>query len=122
MDGESILAVFGLRLPPKETMLAALRVGAHDASAWIAYALLALCWMVLFARAQRLAGFAAAIEALPELQRVELLKQAFPSFAAKSISSQAFVRSRQRWAWLIALLSLFAASTVVAIATVRSLP
>jgi hypothetical protein len=122
MDGESILAVFGLRLPPKQVIGAAFRVAAQTPSAWIAYSVLALCWIVLFARAQRLAGFAAAIEPLPELQRAQLLKQAYPSFAAKERPSHAFIQRRQRWAWLFGLLALVVAASVLAIATMRALP
>lgn len=122
MDGGSILAVFGIRLPPKEAIMAALREGAQTQAAWVAYGVLALCWIVLFARAQRLSGFSTAIEALPELQRAKLLKQSYPSFAARDWSSAPFIRSRQRWAWLFALLALVAAATVVTIATIRALP
>jgi hypothetical protein len=122
MDGGRILEAFGLRLAPKEAIAAALRAGAQGSTAWVVYGLLALCWIFLFARAQRLAGFDAAIEALPELQRAQLLKQAYPAFAAQGLSSQDFIRRRQRNTWLIAFVALVAAATVVAVTAFQSLP
>jgi cobalamin synthase len=122
MDGGRILEAFGLRLAPKEAIAAALRTGAQGSSACIAYGFLALCWIFLFARAQRLAGFDAAIQALPELQRAQLLKQAYPSFAGTGLSSQAFIQRRQRNTWLIAFVALVVAASVVAVTALASLP
>jgi hypothetical protein len=122
MDGRSIFAALGLRLPPEDAIMAALRLGAQSSAACVAYGLLALCWIVLFARAQRLVGFAAAIAALPELQRAELLKRAQPSFLGKGMSSETFIRHRQRKLLLFAFVALLAAATVVAVKVFQALP
>ena len=122
MDGGSIFAAFGRKAPPNDAIVAALQVAAQGSSARVAYGLLALCWIFLFARAQRLVGFAAAIQDLPELQRAELVKHAYPSFAGKGLSSQTFIRYRQRNTWLIAFVALVATATVVAVTAFQSLP
>ena len=110
---ESIMAMFGLRPVPQSVINAALRAGAQSSAALVTYGVLALCWILLFASAQRLRGFGAALEDLPELQRVAIFKRSYPSFAASGLSSLAFARRRQRWTWLLALLALILAACVV---------
>jgi hypothetical protein len=115
MDGGSIFAVMGLRVPSQDAFVAGLREAAHSQPAFVAYVLLALCWTLLFASAQSLRGFASAIRDLPELQRVELLKRDYPAFIRKSLSSQDFIGRRQKLIWLVALLALLLATTVVVV-------
>jgi hypothetical protein len=101
--------------------VAALREGAQTPTALAVYALLALGWMLLFARAQRLAGFAAAIRDLPELQRAELLKRAYPSFFGRGLTSLAYIQGQRRRALFAALLALLVAAAIIAIVALRSM-
>lgn len=117
---ESIMAMFGLRPVPQSVIMAALRAGAQSTAALITYGALALCWILLFASAQRLRGFCAAIEDLPELQRVEIFKRSYPSFAAQGGSTHGFARRRQRRTLLLALLALLLAAGVVGVSALQA--
>jgi hypothetical protein len=120
MDGGG-LALLGIKLPSQAALVAGLREAAQSPPAFFAYALLAVCWTLLLARGQSLRGFGSAIEELPELQRAEILKRAYPSFRGKSLSSQAFIGSRQKRAWLFALLALLLAVAVVAVVAIQTI-
>jgi hypothetical protein len=120
MDGGG-LALLGIKLPSEAAVVAGLREAAQSRSAFFAYALLAVCWTVLLARGQSLGGFGSAIEELPELQRAEILKRAYPSFRGKSLSSHDFIRSRQKRAWLFAVLALLVAVAVVAAIAIQTI-
>ncbi len=112
---ESIMAMFGLRPVPQSVIMAALRAGAQSSAALISYGALALCWILLFASAQRLRGFSAALEDLPELQRAEIFKRSYPSFLALGLSTRGFARRRQRRTLLLAFLALIVAAGVVGV-------
>jgi hypothetical protein len=117
---ESIMAMFGLRPVPQSVIMAALRAGAQSSTALFAYGALALCWILLFASAQRLRGFSAALEDLPELQRAEIFKRSYPAFVTLGLSSHGFARRRQRRTLLLAFLALILAAGVVALAALQA--
>jgi hypothetical protein len=120
MNGGSI-AVMGVKLPSAHVIAAGFAESARTSPALFAYAVLALCWTLLFARGLRLSGFASAIEDLSELQRAEILKRAYPGFVGKGLSSAAFIRARQRSTWLFALLALLLAAGVVTLVALQSI-
>ncbi len=104
MNGGSIV-ILGFKVASQDAIVAALREAAQSPPAWAACALLALSWLILFARDQSMRGFASAVADLSELQRAEILKRAYPGFAGKGLSSETFMRSHQRNTWLFALLA-----------------
>lgn len=120
MGGGSIV-ILGMKIPSQDALVAALREAAQSPPALVAYVLLALCWIFLFARGQSMRGFASAIEDLSELQRAEILKRAYPAFVGKGLSSGTFIRGRQRNTWLVASAALLLVAIVVAIVAGQSI-